>query len=312
MKTKAPAPHTAPRTAPRLRATFAGLWAALLPATGVLAAQTAQREPPPPHTAPPPHAAAPPRASPELAAPRAPAPVHPTSSLPAQRQVTPPAGQTQLRANQSSALQRQGDSAVLHSPSGAAIRAQDPIGAQGHGDPGQQGFPGDGQPLRLSDPSAPPVAPQHPLAPQAGSPEAAQRVRVVIRQIAAHRAGEALEIDGRLRAIDRDLRSFAQDFNYRLYQLIDEQTVELDFNKASTLALPGLRSLEVQPTEQLKDGRLRIHLELLGPQPSRERRLHADYSLPRGRTLLLGGYRLEPGAAGAQGGTLLLAITQAQ
>ena len=43
MKTKAPAPHTAPRTAPRLRATFAGLWAALLPATGVLAAQTAQR-----------------------------------------------------------------------------------------------------------------------------------------------------------------------------------------------------------------------------------------------------------------------------
>jgi hypothetical protein len=287
-------PHTAPRAmAPRLRATFASLWAALLPAAGTLAAQTA---PAPAHAAP---ASAPQRA-----------PVHPTSSLPVQRHGTTPAGQlTQLRAGQSGALQKQGESAVLRSPSGAAIRAQDPIGAQVRGEPG---FPADGQPLRLSDPLAPPAAPQHPLAPQAGSPEAALRVRVVIRQIAAYRSGETLEIDGRLRAIDRDLRSFAQDFNYRLYQLLDEQTVELDFTKPSSLALPGLRSLEVQPTEQLKDGRLRIHLELLGPQPSRERKLHTDYSLPRGRTLLLGGYRLEPGATGAPGGTLLLAITQAE
>jgi len=198
---------------------------------------------------------------------------------------------------------------VLHSPSATAIRAQDSGFAPGRGDPTA---PLDGQPLRLSAPTAPNAAPQHPLAPQAGSPEASLHVRVVIRQIAAHRSGESLEIDGRLRAIDRDLRSFAQDFNYKLYQLIDEQTVELDFTKPSTLALPGLRSLEVQPTEQLKDGRLRIHLELLGPQPTRERKLHTDYSLPRGRTLLLGGYRLEPGAAGGQGGTLLLAITQAE
>ncbi len=299
MKTPTRTLHAPSRAAaPRLRASFAGLWAALLPAAGALAAQTAQHEPPPPRTAP--------------APPRAPGPVHPSSSPPVQRPVTPPAGQTQLRANQSGALQHQGDSAVLHDPSGAAIRAQDPSGAQGRGEPGQPGFPGEGQPLRLSDPLAPPAAPQHPFAPQSGTAEAAARVRVVIRQIAAHRAGETLEIDGRLRAIDRDLRSFAQDFNYKLYQLIDEQTVELDFNKPSTLALPGLRSLEVQPTEQLKDGRLRIHLELLGPQPSRERRLHTDYSLPRGRTLLLGGYRLEPEAAGAPGGTLLLAITQAE
>jgi hypothetical protein len=167
-------------------------------------------------------------------------------------------------------------------------------------------------PLHLSEPAAPPPAPQHPLAPQAGTPEAALHVRLVVRQIAAHRQGEQLEIDGRLQPIDRDLRSFAQDFNYKYYQLIDEQVVELGFAQARSVALPGLRSLELQPTEVLKDGRLRIHLELLGPQPGRERKLHTDYSLPRGRTLLLGGYRLEPSTPGGPSGTLLLAITQAE
>lgn len=278
------------------RRTLAGLTAALLPGAASHGAQPA-------------HEAPPPRAPPAQAAPavRAAPPVHPSSSLPVQRPAAPPG---QLRTGQPAALQRQGEGAVLHSPSSATIRAQDPV-TSGRGD--LSGGPVDGQgPLRLSDPASPPAAPQHTLAPQAGTPEAAARVRVVIRQIAARRAGETLEIDGRLRAIDRDLRSFAQDFNYKLYQLIDEQVLELDFAKPSTLALTGQRSLEVQPTELLKDGRLRLHLELLGPQPSRERKLHTDYSLPRGRTLLLGGYRLENGAAGAPGGTLLLAITQAE
>ena len=279
------------------RRTLAGLTAALLPGAASHGAQPA-------------HEAPPPRAPPAQAAPavRAAPPVHPSSSLPVQR---PPAAPAQLRTGaQQQTLQRQGDGAVLHSPSSATIRAQDPV-SSGRGDP--SGLPEGAQgPLRLSDPASPPAAPQHTLAPQAGPPEATARVRLVIRQIAAHRAGETLEIDGRLRAIDRDLRSFAQDFNYKLYQLIDEQVVDLDYSRPSTVTLTGQRSLEVQPTELLKDGRLRIHLELLGPQPSRERKLHTDYSLPRGRTLLLGGYRLEDGPAGAPGGTLLLAITQAE
>jgi hypothetical protein len=281
---------------PRLRALFAGLWAALLPVAG-RAAQSQQA----------PAAPARPAAA---SGPAVRAPVHPTSTLPAQRHLTQPANQLRTGA-QTAVQQKTGEDAQVRSSAPAAIRAQD-FAAPGSRIESGMPLPAGGQPLRLSDPAAPPAPPQHPLAPQAGTPEAALRMRVVIRQIAAHRSGETLDIDGRLQAIDHDLRSFAQDFNYKLYQLLDEQTVELDFTKPSSLALPGLRSLEVQPTEQLKDGRLRIHLELLGPQPTRERKLHTDYSLPRGRTLLLGGYRLEPGAAGAPGGTLLLAITQAE
>jgi hypothetical protein len=285
--------------APLLRVLTLGLLAALLPAASE-AAQSGQAP-----------AQAPARPAPAPAAgPAVRVPVHPTSTLPAQRHLTQPASQLRT-GSQTTTQQRSGEDAQQRSPAAAAIRAQDSAVPGVRSESGIQ-LPAGGQPLRLSDPAAPPAQPQHPLAPQAGTPEAALRMRVVIRQIAAHRSGESLEIDGRLQAIDHDLRSFAQDFNYKLYQLLDEQTVELDFTKASTLALPGVRSLEVQPTEQLKDGRLRIHLELLGPQPTRERKLHTDYSLPRGRTLLLGGYRLEPGAGGAPGGTLLLAITQAE
>ena len=165
-------------------------------------------------------------------------------------------------------------------------------------------------PLRLADPVPPPAPPQHPLAPPANSPEARARVRVTIRAIAARRSGEALEIDGRLGPIDRDLRSFAEQFNYKLYQLLDEQTLELDFSKPAQMELPGQRTVQVQATGLVDQGRLRLHLELLGPQPQRARKLHTDYSLPKGRTILVGGYQVDPDKAGS--GTLLLAITQAE
>ena len=277
----------------RVRSLAAGIGAALLGASGVAVAREAgeasvRRVHPPRH-----RPLAPPLPSH--------APPAPPAHLPA-RLVTPaPAHE----------LQRQVDTAVVRGPGpSAATPAGDPLfpSRAPAGSGGSEPMPA--APLRLSDPLSPPAPPQHPLAPQAGSLEASASVRVTIRSIAARKAGEALEIDGRLRPIDHDLRSFAEQFNYKVYQLLDEQTVELDFQRPTQVELPGQRSLEVQPTGFFKDGRLRLHLELLGPHPSHERKLHTDYSLPRGRSILVGGYPVDPDRP--ESGTLLLAITQAE
>ena len=283
----------------RVRTLAAGLWAALLATSGARAAhesgEAAVRGEPPRHQTSAP--AAPPR---ELR-------VSPTPSTPALRT---PAPARLVAPAPNTGLQLPVDTAVVRGPSASAARAGDPLIPARAPIDSTGSEPLQGAPFRITDPLTPPAAPQHPLAPQAGSPEAAAHVRVTVRSIAARKAGEVLEIDGRLRPIDRDLRSFAEQFNYKLYQLLDEQTVDLDFQRPTQLELPGQRSLEVQPTELFKDGRLRLHLELLGPHPSHERKLHTDYSLPRGRTILVGGYRVDPDRP--ESGTLLLAITQVE
>jgi hypothetical protein len=56
------------------------------------------------------------------------------------------------------------------------------------------------------------------------------------------------------------------------------------------------------------DGRIKVHLELLGEHPSHARKLHTDYSIQRGGTVFVGGLRLDPQKPEA--GTLLVAVTQ--
>ncbi|GAC1341061.1 MAG: hypothetical protein NVSMB23_12150 [Myxococcales bacterium] len=143
----------------------------------------------------------------------------------------------------------------------------------------------------------------------AAAPPAEQRVRITVRAIAATRESQAGEVDPRLAPIAADLRSFAGDFNYKGYRLVDEQTFDLDWKSAAQMELPGSRSLQVTPRALGADGRIKVHLEVLGQHPEHARRLHTDYSVPRGRTILVGGYKLDPGKPDE--GTLLIAITQA-
>ena len=49
------------------------------------------------------------------------------------------------------------------------------------------------------------------------------------------------------------------------------------------------------------DGKIKVHLELLGAHPAHTRKVHTDYSIQRGGTILIGGL---------DGGTLLIAVTQ--
>ncbi|HXN55661.1 MAG TPA: hypothetical protein VN874_05290 [Myxococcales bacterium] len=147
--------------------------------------------------------------------------------------------------------------------------------------------------------------------PLPGAPKepAELRVRITVRAIAASREAQAPEVDPRLAPIAADLHSFASDFNFKGYRLVEEQTFDLDWKSPAQMELPGSRSVQVTPRGLGADGRIKVHLEVLGQHPEHARRLHTDYSVPRGRTILVGGYKLDP--AKPDGGTLLIAVTQA-
>ena len=133
------------------------------------------------------------------------------------------------------------------------------------------------------------------------------RVRITVRAIAATSGTE--KTDPRLQPIAKNLSEFSKDFRYRNFQLVSEQTFELPFSSAAQMELPGSRSVQVTPRQMGADGRIKVHLELLGEHPAHTRKLHTDYSIERGGTIFVGGLRLDPQKPDA--GTLLVAVTQA-
>ena len=133
------------------------------------------------------------------------------------------------------------------------------------------------------------------------------RVRITVRAIAATSGVE--KTDPRLQPIAKNLSEFSKDFRYRNFQLVSEQTFDLGFSSAAQMELPGSRSVQVTPRQMDPQGRIRVHLELLGEHPAHTRQLHTDYSIQRGGTIFVGGLRLDPKKP--ETGTLLVAVTQA-
>lgn len=133
------------------------------------------------------------------------------------------------------------------------------------------------------------------------------RVRITVRAIAATDVDGGM--DPRLAPIESHLRSFGQQFRYRTYKLVEEQTFDLDWKSPAQMELPGSRSLQVTPRQLAADGKIKVHLELLGEHPAHSRKLHTDYSIQRGGTILVGGMQVDPQSP--QAGTLLIAVTQA-
>ena len=78
---------------------------------------------------------------------------------------------------------------------------------------------------------------------------------------------------------------------------------------AERLPLVAGQHLQVTPRQMDPDGRIKVHLELLGEHPAHTRKLHTDYTIERGGTIFVGGLRLDPQKPDA--GTLLVAVTQA-
>lgn len=136
------------------------------------------------------------------------------------------------------------------------------------------------------------------------------QVRITVRAIAASNDPKApAGMDPKLSAIAPHIESFGEQFRFRSYQLLQEDTFELDWKTPAQLELPGSRSLQVTPRSVDSDGRIRVHLELLGSHPAHARKLHTDYAIQRGGTILVGGMQVSP--SNEKAGKLLIAITQA-
>src|SRR5205085_1857331 len=82
-----------------------------------------------------------------------------------------------------------------------------------------------------------------------------------------------------LQQIAKNLSEFSKDFRYRNFQLVSEQSFDLPFSSAGQVELPGSRSLQVTPRQMDPDGRIKVHLELLGEHPAHTRKLHTDYTI---------------------------------
>lgn len=137
-----------------------------------------------------------------------------------------------------------------------------------------------------------------------------QHVRITIRAIAAlSDPSVAPGMDDKLAPIAPHLASFGEQFRFRSYKLLEEQSFDLDWKSPAQMELPGSRSLQVTPRQLDADGKIKVHLELLGEHPQHSRKLHTDYAIRRGGTILLGGLRVDPVDPGA--GTLLISVTQA-
>jgi hypothetical protein len=136
-----------------------------------------------------------------------------------------------------------------------------------------------------------------------------QRVRVTVRAIAASNdAAAAPGMDPKLAPIAPHIQGFGEQFRFRSYKLLEEKTFDLDWKAPAEMELPGSRSLQVTPRSLDADGKIKVHLELLGSHPAHSRKLHTDYAIQRGGTLLVGGIRVDP--QNAKAGTLLIAVTQ--
>jgi len=144
---------------------------------------------------------------------------------------------------------------------------------------------------------------------QADAGVAERRVKITVRAIAASNdPAVPAGMDPKLQPIAPQIDSFKEEFSFRSYRLIDEQTFDLDWKSAAQVELPGSRSLQVTPRQLDSDGRIKVHLELLGEHPAHSRKLHTDYAIQRGGTILVGGIHVDPNNKDA--GKLLIAITQ--
>jgi hypothetical protein len=137
-----------------------------------------------------------------------------------------------------------------------------------------------------------------------------QRVRITVRAIAATSdAAVAPGMDPKLAPIAPHIEGFGEQFRFRSYTLLVEQTFDLDWKSPAQMELPGSRSLQVTPRSLEPDGKIKVHLELLGSHPAHSRKLHTDYAIQRGGTILVGGLSVDP--KDPKAGTLLIAVTQA-
>ena len=144
---------------------------------------------------------------------------------------------------------------------------------------------------------------------QADGGASAKHVRITVRAISASNDPTMPPgLDQKLAPIARHLQSFGEQFRFKSYKLLQVETVDLDWKAGVQMELPGSRSLQLTPRQLEPDGKIKVHLELLGEHPEHSRKLHTDYAIQRGGTILVGGLQVDP--ENEKSGKLLIAITQ--
>jgi hypothetical protein len=144
---------------------------------------------------------------------------------------------------------------------------------------------------------------------QADGGASAKHVRITVRAIAAtNDPTTPAGLDDKLAPIAIHLQSFGEQFRFRSYRLLQVETVDLNWKAGAQIELPGSRSLQLTPRQLEPDGKIKVHLELLGEHPEHSRKLHTDYAIQRGGTIFVGGLRVDPDDE--KSGKLLIAITQ--
>jgi hypothetical protein len=144
---------------------------------------------------------------------------------------------------------------------------------------------------------------------QADGGAPAKGVRITVRAIAASNDPSLpAGMDPKLSEIAPHIEAFGEQFRFRSYRLLMQRTFDLDWKNAAEMELPGSRSLQLTPRQLDADGRIKVHLELLGEHPEHSRKLHTDYAIQRGGTILVGGIRVDP--QNEKAGKLLIAVTQ--
>lgn len=128
---------------------------------------------------------------------------------------------------------------------------------------------------------------------------ATSSVRITVRAIKV--SDDDGGMDPRLAAIAPHIQAYADQSKFKGFKLLEEHGFDLDWKTPAQVELPGSRSLQVTPRQLAADGKIKVHLEILGQHPAHSRRVHTDYSIQRGGTILIGGL---------DGGALLIAITQ--
>ena len=115
---------------------------------------------------------------------------------------------------------------------------------------------------------------------QADAGVSQMRVKIVVRAIAASNdAAAPAGMDPKLKPIAPSIESFGEEFRFRSYKLIDEQSFDLDWKSAAQMELPGSRSVCLTPKHMGPDGRVKVHLELFGEHPEHRSSLLTDFSL---------------------------------
>ena len=135
------------------------------------------------------------------------------------------------------------------------------------------------------------------------------RVRITVRAIAASNdSATAAGVDPKLAPVAARHRELRRAVPLSQLQAAAGADLRPRLEGARADGAAGQPQPAAHPAPARQRRQDQVHLELLGEHPAHSRKLHTDYAIARGGTILVGGIRVDP--QDEKAGKLLIAITQ--